>query len=88
MCCEIELTCVTCNIGKTADGKRWVYICHPIHLDSIGPLSRQKALEHVQELPIPELEKLWGTIDAKKVDNLRPDMTFFEYLYPSTRPSF
>ncbi|KAF9389765.1 hypothetical protein CPC16_005583 [Podila verticillata] len=76
------------SFSKTADGKRWVYICHPTHLDSIGPLSRQKALEHVQELPMPELEKLWGTIDAKKVDNLRPDMTFFEYLYPSTRPSF
>ncbi|KAF9305046.1 hypothetical protein BGZ74_011623 [Mortierella antarctica] len=78
------------SFSKTAlDGKRWVYICHPTHLESIGPLSRQKTLEHVQELPMQELEQLWGKIDAKKVDNcLRPDMTFFEYLYPSTRPSF
>ncbi|KAF9309538.1 hypothetical protein BG003_009627 [Podila horticola] len=78
------------SFSKTAlDGKRWVYICHPTHLDSMGPLSRQKTLEHVQELPMQELEQLWGKIDAKKVnDCLRPDMTFFEYLYPSTRPSF
>ncbi|KAG0078840.1 hypothetical protein BGZ92_001293 [Podila epicladia] len=78
------------SFSKTAlDGKRWVYICHPSHLESIGPLSRQKTLEHVQELPMQELEQLWGKIDAKKVDScLRPDMTFFEYLYPSTRPSF
>ncbi|KAG0345512.1 hypothetical protein BG004_003652 [Podila humilis] len=78
------------SFSKTAlDGKRWVYVCHPTHLNSIGALSRQKTLEHVQDLPIQELDQLWLTMEAKKVEQcLRPDMTFFEYLYPSTRPSF
>ncbi|KAF9193176.1 hypothetical protein BGZ50_007716 [Haplosporangium sp. Z 11] len=103
------------SFSKTAlDGKRWVYICHPSHLDSIGQLAqpaapselesapaatvkptrplppkRQKTLEHVQELPVHELDQLWNKIEPTKVANcLRPDITFFEYLYPSTRPLF
>ncbi|KAF9989824.1 hypothetical protein BGZ75_004826 [Mortierella antarctica] len=100
------------SFSKTAlDGKRWVYICHPAHLDSIGQLAaspiaksapnaaigssrplpgkRQKTLEHVQELPVHELDQLWNKVQPTKVSNcLRPDMTFFEYLYPTTRPLF
>ncbi|KAF9569173.1 hypothetical protein EC968_002681 [Mortierella alpina] len=100
------------SFSKTAlDGKRWVYICHPAHLDSIGQLAaspvaksapkvatgasrplpgkRQKTLEQVQELPVHELDQLWSKVQPTKVSNcLRPDMTFFEYLYPTTRPLF
>ncbi|KAF9284595.1 hypothetical protein BGZ68_004569 [Mortierella alpina] len=100
------------SFSKTAlDGKRWVYICHPAHLDSIGQLAaspvpksapkaalgssrplpgkRQKTLEQVQELPVHELDQLWNKVQPTKVSNcLRPDMTFFEYLYPTTRPLF
>ncbi|CAO3564287.1 unnamed protein product [Mortierella alpina] len=100
------------SFSKTAlDGKRWVYICHPAHLDSIGQLAaslvakntprpalgssrplpgkRQKTLEQVQELPVHELDQLWNQVQPTKVsDCLRPDMTFFEYLYPTTRPLF
>ncbi|KAG0048720.1 hypothetical protein BGZ83_006384 [Gryganskiella cystojenkinii] len=112
------------SFSKTAiDGKRWLYVCHPAHLDSIGqlaspetskqsspimsvssaptmaestttssrpaPLKRQKTLEQVQELPVHELEQLWSQVEPCKVAVTmcpRPDMTFFEYLYPSTRP--
>ncbi|KAF9954649.1 hypothetical protein BGZ70_010499 [Mortierella alpina] len=100
------------SFSKTAlDGKRWVYICHPAHLDSIGQLAaspvakntprtalgssrplpgkRQKTLEQVQGLPVHELDQLWNQVQPTKVSNcLRPDMTFFEYLYPTTRPLF
>lgn len=127
-------------IGKTAkDGKRWLYVCHPAHLDSIGQLTspngsiqssptsgsiptlagststttatvpapapviavatdaptrpappkRQKTLEQVEQLPVHVLEQLWSQVEPCKVATAmcpRPDMTFFEYLYPSTRP--
>ncbi|KAI7830179.1 hypothetical protein BC939DRAFT_301401 [Gamsiella multidivaricata] len=50
---------------------------------------RQSTLEHVQELPLHVLDQLWNKVEPVKVsDCLRPDMTFFEYLYPSTRPMF
>ncbi|KAF9919338.1 hypothetical protein BX616_007062 [Lobosporangium transversale] len=53
------------------------------------PLKRQNTLEHVQEMPLYELDQLWNKIEPIKIANcLRPDMTFFEYLYPSTRPIF
>ncbi|KAF9905047.1 hypothetical protein EC991_002056 [Linnemannia zychae] len=95
------------SFSKTAkDGKRWLYICHPNHLDSIGELAtlpkaptateqpqqgprRQKTLEHVQEMAVHELEQLWNRIEPTKIVSKscpRPDMTFFEYLYPTTRP--
>ncbi|KAF9129043.1 hypothetical protein BGW39_004520 [Mortierella sp. 14UC] len=99
------------SFSKTAkDGKRWLYICHPNHLDSIGELAtlpktpttaaaaaerpqqgprRQKTLEHVQEIAVHELELLWNRIEPTKLVSKscpRPDMTFFEYLYPATRP--
>ncbi|KAF9143729.1 hypothetical protein BG015_000316 [Linnemannia schmuckeri] len=99
------------SFSKTAkDGKRWVYICHPCHLDSIYQLAsptpastpastaersqgprRQKTLEHVQEMAVHELELLWNRIEPTKLLSShcpRPDMTFFEYLYPATRPVF
>ncbi|KAK3815506.1 MAG: hypothetical protein J3Q66DRAFT_344952 [Benniella sp.] len=91
------------SFSKTAlDGKRHLYICHPTHLESIGklatpetsatrpkPLRRQRTLEHVQELPLQELEQLWKKVEPIKLaDCPRPDMTFFEYLYPSTQPVF
>lgn len=101
------------SFSKTAkDGKRWVYICHPNHLDSIYQLAstpstpattpgstaerpqgprRQKTLEHVQEMAMHELELLWNRIEPTKLLSShcpRPDMTFFEYLYPATRPVF
>ncbi|KAF9363975.1 hypothetical protein BGX34_002867 [Mortierella sp. NVP85] len=91
------------SFSKTAlDGKRHLYICHPTHLESIGklaspetsttrpkPLRRQRTLEHVQELPLQELEQLWKKVEPVKLaDCPRPDMTFFEYLYPSTQPVF
>ncbi|KAF8943745.1 hypothetical protein BGZ47_005099 [Haplosporangium gracile] len=99
------------SFSKTAkDGKRWVYICHPNHLDSIYQLAsstpattpattaerpqgprRQKTLEHVQEMAVHELELLWNRIEPTKLLSShcpRPDMTFFEYLYPATRPVF
>ncbi|KAF9929660.1 hypothetical protein FBU30_001389 [Linnemannia zychae] len=97
------------SFSKTAkDGKRWMYICHPNHLDSIGELTsaplptadiamrpqgphRQKTLEHVQDLAVHELELLWNRIEPTKLMSKscpRPDMTFFEYLYPATRPVF
>ncbi|KAF8939815.1 hypothetical protein BGZ58_008647 [Dissophora ornata] len=50
---------------------------------------RQSTLEQVQELPLHELDQLWNKVEPVKVTNcVRPDMTFFEYLYPSTRPMF
>ncbi|KAF9408055.1 hypothetical protein BGZ94_002464 [Podila epigama] len=72
------------SFSKTAlDGKRWVYVCHPTHLDAIGLLSRQKILEHVQELPMNELDLLWDNIPAHMLqESLQPETTFFEYLYP------
>ncbi|KAK3819107.1 MAG: hypothetical protein JOS17DRAFT_757042 [Linnemannia elongata] len=101
------------SFSKTAkDGKRWVYICHPNHLDSICQLAstsstpattpgstaerpqgprRHKTLEHVQEMAMHELELLWNRIEPTKLLSShcpRPDMTFFEYLYPATRPVF
>ncbi|KAG0373341.1 hypothetical protein BGX24_011825 [Mortierella sp. AD032] len=105
------------SFSKTAkDGKRWLYICHPKHLDSIGELAssstlpiaptqtaaaverpqqgprRQKTLEHVQEMAVHELELLWNRIEPTKLVSKncpRPDMTFFEYLYPlATQPVF
>ncbi|KAF9541974.1 hypothetical protein EC957_002534 [Mortierella hygrophila] len=101
------------SFSKTAkDGKRWVYICHPNHLDSIYQLAstpstpattpgstaerpqgprRQKTLEHVQEMAMHELEILWNRIEPTKLLSShcpRPDMTFFEYLYPATQSVF
>ncbi|KAF9941601.1 hypothetical protein BGZ65_002371 [Modicella reniformis] len=86
------------SFSKTAmDGKRLVYICHPTHLDSIGQLATlevatrkgQSTLEHVQELSLHELDQLWKKVEPIKLSGcLRPDMTFLEYLYPSTRPVF
>ncbi|KAF9137461.1 hypothetical protein BGX30_010203 [Mortierella sp. GBA39] len=101
------------SFSKTAkDGKRWVYICHPNHLDSIYQLAstsstpattpgstaerpqgprRQKTLEHVQEMAMHELELLWNRIEPTKLLSShcpRPDMTFFEYLYPATQSVF
>ncbi|KAI1315994.1 hypothetical protein EDD11_010576 [Mortierella claussenii] len=53
------------------------------------PPKRQTTLEHVQELSLHELDQLWKKVEPVKVANcLRPDMTFFEYLYPSTRVMF
>ncbi|KAG0242039.1 hypothetical protein BGX31_000664 [Mortierella sp. GBA43] len=50
---------------------------------------RQSTLEHVQELPLHELDQLWKKIEpVKLLDCPRPDITFFEYLYPSTHPMF
>ena len=54
-----------------------------------APPKRQKTLEQVQELPVHVLDQLWSQIEPVKVAWTmcpRPDMTFFEYLYPSTRP--
>ncbi|KAF9359809.1 hypothetical protein BGX26_011367 [Mortierella sp. AD094] len=53
------------------------------------PPKRQSTLEHVQELPLQELDQLWNKVEPVKVAGCaRPEMTFFEYLYPSTRPMF
>ncbi|KAF9173693.1 hypothetical protein BGX21_002221 [Mortierella sp. AD011] len=50
---------------------------------------RQSTLEHVQELPLQELDLLWDRVEPVKVAGCsRPEMTFFEYLYPSTRSMF
>ncbi|KAF9434122.1 hypothetical protein BGZ76_008524 [Entomortierella beljakovae] len=53
------------------------------------PVKRQSTLEHVQELPLHELNQLWNKVAPVKLTSCpRPEMTFFEYLYPSTRPMF
>ncbi|KAF9209926.1 hypothetical protein BGZ49_009852 [Haplosporangium sp. Z 27] len=53
------------------------------------PPKRQVTLEHIQELPLQELDQLWSKVEPVKVASCpRPEMTFFEYLYPSTRPLF
>ncbi|KAF9103483.1 hypothetical protein BGX27_010552 [Mortierella sp. AM989] len=81
------------SIGQLTTGSATVALSNP-ELTTAAPIrpkppKRQSTLEHVQELPLQELDQLWNRVEPIKVmSSPRPEMTFFEYLYPSMRPMF